>query len=112
MEAEATGRCIAGDRAVRVSRPWPPRPADESFPGRNGREDGLVGDHLDFVTRELREGEINRDLGLGVVGPVVSAGGEFDDGVARGVERSPRKSSERRYERSAKGSQRAAPCED
>ena len=38
---------------LRLSKPWPPGPAGESFPGRNGCEDGLVGDHLDFVTREI-----------------------------------------------------------
>lgn len=42
-------------RLPRGSSPWPPRPADESILGRNGREDGLVGDQLDFVTRDARE---------------------------------------------------------
>ena len=50
----------------RVSRPWPHGPADESLPGRNGREDRPVGDHLDLVTRELHESGTHRGLGLAV----------------------------------------------
>ena len=73
---------MAGDRAATRIQAVTPGPPDESFPGHNGREDRLVGDHLD--TREPRESETHRDLGLAVVGSVVFTGGEFDHSVAGG----------------------------
>jgi len=43
-------------RLRRLSRPRLFHSADESFLGYSGWEEGLVGDHLDFVRREFREG--------------------------------------------------------
>ena len=71
-------------RAWASSRPWPGGSAGDSLPRRYGCEEGLFGDQPDFMTREIREDEAYRDVGLAVVGPV---GGEVDDGAARGMDR-------------------------
>ena len=84
-EAEALGRCVAGDPAAMLVRAVVVRYGRRVSPRRQrkrGRAPPVV--TLTSSPRKFREGETHRDVGRAGVDRVVFAGGEFDDGVVGG----------------------------